>query len=87
MSERTTSITWVNQVTQKSVTRLIPHIYDSDCTIAEKALAIGFVVVLSTYGDIAFTSAYSNRAFRMAEPGETIIYPCGQVVKKLALAD
>lgn len=80
MTERTCTIEWKNNVSDTFISREIPHIYEMDRADAERMLNRGYVVCITPYSDIAFMSVYSNRSHTMAQAGETLVYPCGQVI-------
>lgn len=80
-------IEWRNNISETIISRTIPFLYESDSRLAESFLAQGFVVIISEFSDIAFASPYSNRSLAMAKPGETLVYPCGQVLTLRSIAE
>lgn len=80
MNNRECIIEWKNNISEEVITRVIPFIYESDRNDVERMLNRGYLICISEYSDIAFMTFYTNRAQAMAKAGETLVYPCGQVI-------
>ena len=87
MDEKTCALEWTNDVTGKTIERTIPKLGLFDQEQAAEFLNKGYVICINEYNDIAFASYYIGRAERMANAGETLVYPNGRVVTINALGD
>ena len=85
MTDKTCTLEWKNDVTGNTIERTIPKLGLFDQEQAAKFLNNGYVICINEYNDIAFASYYIARAERMANAGETLVYPNGRVVTINAL--
>lgn len=85
--QKTTTLEWHNDVTNRFITRTLPFIYSWDADVACKALEQGAIICIGKQGDLVFTSSYTHRSMDMARAGETIVWPCGKILTLVAMAD
>lgn len=87
MGDSVKIIQWTNDITNNQIVREVPFVYAHNEDRAIRALEDNQVVCFTMHDDIGFITPYHARAINMAESGETLVFPCGKILRVVAKPD